>query len=59
VLKVPKLQRTPEQQTLAKQSDAQINLVWDEVVNALSPADREKRARLRRQALLLRQPVEA
>jgi hypothetical protein len=49
VLKVHKLQRTPEQQKLAKEADAQLNLVWDEVVHALSPEDREKRAGLRRQ----------
>ena len=49
VLKVPKAQRTPEQQKLAKDADAQTKLSWDEVVHALSPEDREKRAALRGQ----------
>ncbi|HEX9370063.1 MAG TPA: DUF1549 and DUF1553 domain-containing protein, partial [Roseiflexaceae bacterium] len=46
---IPKAQRTPEQQRLAKETDAQVNLTWDEVVAVLSPADKARRAELRRQ----------
>ena len=45
---VPKEQRTPEQERLAKEADAQVNLTWDEVVAVLTPEDRERRAALRR-----------
>ncbi len=47
-LEVPREKRDKEQQTLAKEAEAQIKLYWDEVVNALTPADRERRAALRR-----------
>jgi len=46
---VPKEQRTPEQQRLAKEADAQVNLTWDEVVAVLTPEDKAKRAALRQQ----------
>jgi hypothetical protein len=49
VLDIPKEQRTEEQKQLAKEAEGQLKLLWDEVVNALSPEDREKRAALRRQ----------
>jgi hypothetical protein len=49
VLKIAKMERTPEQQFLAKEAEAQLNLTWDEVVHILTPEDREKRAGLRRQ----------
>ena len=42
--------RTPEQKKLAEQADVLIKVTWDEIVDALSPADREKRAELRRRA---------
>jgi hypothetical protein len=59
-LKIPKMERTPEQQFTAKEAEAQLNLTWDEVVHVLSPEDREKRAELRRQmhALELEKPAE-
>ena len=43
-------QRTPEQKKLAEQADILIKVTWDEIVDALPPADREKRAALREQA---------
>jgi hypothetical protein len=48
VLDIPREKRTKEQQALAKEAEAQIKLYWDEVVNALAPEDRERRAALRR-----------
>jgi hypothetical protein len=48
-LRVPKKERTPEQKSLAKDAEAQVKLTWDEVVHALSPEDRDKRAGLRRE----------
>ena len=41
--------RTPEQKKLVGFANAQLNVMWDEVVGSLSPEDREKRAALRRQ----------
>jgi hypothetical protein len=49
VLQIEKMKRTPEQQFLAKEAEAQLNLTWDEVVHILTPEDGEKRAGLRRQ----------
>jgi hypothetical protein len=49
VLDIPKEQRSPEQKALAKDAESQISLSWDVVVGALSSADRERRATLRRQ----------
>ena len=46
-LDVPKDKRTPEQQTLAKNTEEQIEPLWSEVVDALTPAEREPRAALR------------
>ena len=48
-LKIPKDKRTEEQQKIAKNAEAQVKLSWDDVVNALSVEDREKRAALRRE----------
>ena len=42
--------RTPEQKKLAEQSDVLVKVTWDEIVDALPAADREKRAALRDQA---------
>jgi hypothetical protein len=42
--------RTPEQKKLAEQAETLVKVTWDEIVAALPPADREKRAELRRQA---------
>ena len=42
--------RTPEQKKLAEQAETLIKVTWDEIVDALPPADRAKRAELRRQA---------
>ncbi|HVS35199.1 MAG TPA: DUF1549 and DUF1553 domain-containing protein [Gemmataceae bacterium] len=49
-LAVPVDKRTPEQKKLAEQADVLIKVTWDEIVDALPPADRERRAELRRQA---------
>lgn len=48
-LDVPKDKRNEDQKRLAKEAESQLKLLWDEVVNALSPEDRERRAGLRRQ----------
>jgi mono/diheme cytochrome c family protein len=42
-------QRTPEQQRLAKDARNMLEVKWDELVASLTPADRERRAALRRQ----------
>ena len=47
---VPADKRTPEQKKLAEQAEVLIKVTWDEIVDALPPADRERRAELRRQA---------
>ncbi len=41
--------RTPEQERLAGQAQTLVKVSWDEVVAALSPADRQHRAGLRKQ----------
>jgi hypothetical protein len=41
--------RTAEQRQLAANAEILIKVTWDELVRALSPADRERRAQLRRQ----------
>ena len=43
------LQRTPHQHQLAAQAATLIKVTWDEVIEALSPTDRERRLTLRRQ----------
>ena len=48
-MEISKEKRNEEQQRLAKEGESQLKLLWDEVVNALSPEDRERRAALRRQ----------
>lgn len=45
----PDKNRTPEQKQLAKDAETLLKITWDEVVNALSPADREKRAAIRQE----------
>jgi hypothetical protein len=40
--------RTPEQKRLAADAEVLLKVTWDEVVAALSPADRDRRAALRR-----------
>ena len=47
-LKVPAEKRNEEQKRLAKEAEEQLKLTWDEVVNVLTPEDRERRAALRR-----------
>ena len=42
--------RTPEQKKLAEQAEVLVKVTWDEIVDALPPADRAKRAALRQQA---------
>lgn len=49
VLDIPKEERTEEQKTLAKEAEGQLKVYWDELVAALTPEDRERRAELRRQ----------
>ena len=49
-LAVEAAKRTPEQKKLAEQADTLIKVTWDEIVDALPPADRARRAELRRQA---------
>ena len=47
VLDIPKDKRTPEQELLFKDATKQIGLSWDEVVNALPPDVKARRASLR------------
>lgn len=44
---MPKEKRTPEQEILAKEASKQIGLSWDEVVEALPPDIKAKRAAIR------------
>ncbi len=53
-LNTPKIKRTDEQQTLAANAEAQVKPSWDEIVEVMSPADKEKRAKLRVQLLATR-----
>ncbi len=48
-LAVDAAKRTPAEKKLASESSTQLNLSWDEVVNALRPDDRAKRSALRQQ----------
>src|SRR5262249_50301479 len=48
-LAVEASKRTPEQKKLAEHAQILIKVSWDELVDALSPADRERRAALRDQ----------
>ena len=45
--KIPKDKRTKEQKVLADNAKSQIEPTWDVVVAAMTPEDREKRAKLR------------
>jgi len=45
--KVPKDKRTPEEKVLAENANSQIEPTWDVIVAAMTPEDREKRAKLR------------
>ena len=58
VLDVPKDMRTPEQELLFKEATKQIGLSWDDVVNALPPDIKARRAAIRaeRHRLALDQP---
>jgi hypothetical protein len=47
-LAVEPKKRTPEQKKLAADAEVLLKVTWDEVVAALSPADRDRRADLRR-----------
>jgi hypothetical protein len=49
VLDIAKDKRTPEQEVLFKEATKQIGLSWDEVVNALPPDVKARRAALRAQ----------
>ena len=46
-LDIPKEKRTDEQKVLAKNAEEQIDPLWNEVMDALSPAERDRRAALR------------
>ena len=46
-LDIPKDKRTAEQKVLAKDAEEQIDPLWNEVMDALSPAERDRRAALR------------
>jgi hypothetical protein len=46
-LETPADKRTPEQKELAAHAQILIKVTWDEIVDALSPADRERRTVLR------------
>ena len=46
-LEIPKDNRTTEDQTLAKEAEAQIKVSWDDVVAVLSPEDKQRRTALR------------
>jgi hypothetical protein len=48
-LDVPAGKRTPEQKKLATDANALVKVTWDEVLAAMGPADRVKRAALREQ----------
>jgi hypothetical protein len=48
-LDIPKEKRTPEQEKLAKDAQAQIAISWDQLLDALEPGDLRKRAALREQ----------
>lgn len=52
-LAIPKDQRNAEQKTLAKEAEDQIKVSWDELVAALNPEDKERRAGLRKQMHLI------
>lgn len=60
-LDIPKEKRTPEQKVLADEATKQIGLSWDEVVNALPPDVKAKRAAIRaeRHRLALDEPEPA
>jgi hypothetical protein len=45
--KIPKDKRTPEQEVLADNAKSQVEPTWDIVVAAMTPEDRDKRAKLR------------
>jgi hypothetical protein len=53
-LNTPKIKRTDEQQRIAANAEVQLKPSWDEIVEVMSPADKEKRARLRVQLLATR-----
>jgi len=57
-LDTPPAKRTSEQARLAAHAEILVKINWDEIVAALTPADREKRARLRKEmhALEARKP---
>ncbi|MBI3693805.1 MAG: DUF1549 domain-containing protein [Acidobacteria bacterium] len=48
-LKIPQEQRNEAQKRLAKDAEDQLKPTWDEILNLVPPADRERRAALRRQ----------
>lgn len=49
VLAIDKEKRNESEKTLAKEAEGQLKVSWDEVLAVLTPADRERRAGLRKQ----------
>jgi hypothetical protein len=47
-VEVDKSKRTPEQKKRAEQAEILLKVSWDELVNALNPADRQRRAEWRK-----------
>jgi hypothetical protein len=58
-LSVPSEKRTAEQKRLASEYGAQLNVSWDEVVHALKPEDRSRRAGLRQRMFAIEREAPA
>ncbi|HUS05422.1 MAG TPA: DUF1549 and DUF1553 domain-containing protein [Bryobacteraceae bacterium] len=52
-LEIPKEQRNAEQKLLAKDAEDQVKSTWDEVLAAMPPAERDRRAVIRKQFVAL------
>jgi len=58
-LAIDSSRRTAAQKKLASEASTQLNISWDEVVNALPPADRARRAALRQQVFAIERELPA
>ena len=58
-LAIEAAKRTAEQKKLASQASTQLNISWDEVVNALGNEDRDRRAALRQKLFALERDIPA
>ncbi len=56
-IETPDDKRTPEQKKLAKDAEGGLKILWDEVLEAMSPDDREKRAKLRTELIALQEAI--